>query len=1217
MVSLSRPMLLFFALIFAAVLIFSGSALLSPPTATETAQQAEPLRPRTPGSYNGLSAWSRQRAWPHPVFPKQGFHRAYQAARRNLSAAEVLHKRETLWQSVPALRAGRTLALEFHPTKPNILYAGSASGGLWVTETADTQPVWRRVTTGYPVLGVAAIAVNPNQPDHILIGTGEVYGYKETFPGVAHRETRGSYGIGILQSRDGGETWRPVLDWREAQGRGVQDIAYDPVVADRVWAATTEGVFRSDDGGRQWSLSLDVPMATSLVVFPNHAGRIVAACGGFASADHGLYLGTDGGRSWQKIRDGVPESFGGKAILHAAPQQPDLVFASIGNDYRVAGVHGSAQNATWLCRSTDAGATWTVVNEEDYSGHQGWYSHFAHVDASRPDHVWVGGLFMQISRDNGANIDFLPPDNGLSSFADFHAMATSPHDPNFMVVAADQGIVMTRDGGNHWVSAYAGYQTLQFYNGTSVAAVGANQLVGTVQDHYGSFWVVEDENGGRMEQRFVGHEAGYVVLDPSNPERVLVGGPFMTFLDGGIAQAPPICAPNDTDCDPEAPAATTSFNAPVVMPSLQPGRLYAGRNTVWVSDNWGQNWRAGNGGSPLGRDPLLALAVAPGNADVVVTATAPDRERMRLFTSRDGGETWAEITANLPDRYVMDIAVDPRDDRVFTLVLSGFGADHVYRSRDGGATWVALDGGLLPDLPTTAVVLDPAFPEHIYIGNDLGVFVSLDDGFSWFSLTAGLPEAVLVGDLNIDPETRMLLLATHGNGVFLRPLLEPLPAGGDATAEQVALLGDLRHGAGVVTRLGVHNPGETETELRLHGFTASGALVESSTRVTRLASGARVELAMDQWFDQAPSAVRWVRIESDLPLVAFAERSDAETRSAWLAQPPATTTYMPHIAKDTAQFRTALFALNPATAAGETRLTGFPAGVAVQADGLGQGLHGKALEMADLFGADLSNTDWGLLVSEVPLTAVERFSRVPAEKESAAMALRGTTSETLHFLHVAADTDLFWTGLVYINVGEGTANITEEHYDAAGNLLKTQLLSLGARQKETLLFDRTNMLGNPDRYPPGTAWVRVRSSQPLIGYELFGAPTTSGNELFAGIQSDDQSAVRLLYPRLRANENAWTGLVVVNTGETPVAATARLYDDAGALLATQNLAILAPASKTTVLLGTLFPDHTAEAGSLIIEGDQNQLAGFLLWGDHNGETRRFLAGLNAVPLREP
>ena len=137
------------------------------------------------------------------------------------------------------------------PTDPNILYAGSASGGLWrltIKDLSADDYTWERIPTGFPVLGVGAIAIDPRDKNVIYIGTGETYGYRwedgENW-GSRWMRIRGNYGIGILKSTDGGKTWEKTLDWTENQQRGIMALAFDPLYPDTLFAGTTEGIYRT------------------------------------------------------------------------------------------------------------------------------------------------------------------------------------------------------------------------------------------------------------------------------------------------------------------------------------------------------------------------------------------------------------------------------------------------------------------------------------------------------------------------------------------------------------------------------------------------------------------------------------------------------------------------------------------------------------------------------------------------------------------------------------------------------------------------------------------------------------------------------------------------------------------------------------------------------------------------------------------------------------
>ena len=179
---------------------------------------------------------------------------------------------------------------------------------------------------------------------------------------------------------------------------------------------------------------------------------------------------------------------------------------------------------------------------------------------------------------------------------------------------------------------------------------------------------------------------------------------------------------------------------------------------------------------------MLSLAVAKTTPDTVYAGTAPIASRARVFRTRNGGSSWTDVTGALPDRYPSDIAVDPNDDRKVYVTFMGFGTSHVFKSANGGDSWTDIGGGL-PDIPTSAIAVDPDHPEVIYVGTDLGIFLSDDAGASWQPFTSGMPLA-MVNDLKVFLPGRKIRAATHGNGVYERPLYEPCE-GGDTDRDGV------------------------------------------------------------------------------------------------------------------------------------------------------------------------------------------------------------------------------------------------------------------------------------------------------------------------------------------------------------------------------------------------------------------------------------------------
>ncbi|MBL0341744.1 MAG: hypothetical protein IPP71_12870 [Bacteroidetes bacterium] len=217
---------------------------------------------------------------------------------------------------------GRTLSLCFNPQNPNTIFAGSAAGGLWKSTSSGTgAAAWSQVETGFPVLGVAAIAINPLDTNEIYVGTGEVYNDQNTGTGFAVRTTRGTYGIGILKSADGGLTWSKSLDWQFDELKGVQDIIINPLNPSTVFAATTEGTYRSFNSGQTWQLVQNSRMATDLLMIPGDTSIVFLAAGNSFSLNPGIYRSANGGSTFVKITNGLPATYSGKSHARCLPIQ--------------------------------------------------------------------------------------------------------------------------------------------------------------------------------------------------------------------------------------------------------------------------------------------------------------------------------------------------------------------------------------------------------------------------------------------------------------------------------------------------------------------------------------------------------------------------------------------------------------------------------------------------------------------------------------------------------------------------------------------------------------------------------------------------------------------------------------------------------------------------------------------------------------------------------
>jgi photosystem II stability/assembly factor-like uncharacterized protein len=722
---------------------------------------------RISGAYKALNFFSEQRAYPNNSIPDISHYAAYEKVLEKRNAPKELIFNTHPWETIgPHNTGGRTLAIAFNPQNPNTIYAGSASGGLWRSKTAGVGVVaWEYVHTGFPLLGVCSIDFAPGDSNIIYLGTGEVYNYQQAGTGAAYRSTRGSYGIGILKSVDGGQTWIKSLDWSYHQRRGVQVVRVNPLNPQTVWAGTTEGTYRSTDGGQSWQPVHNVIMVWDLVINPADTNIVLVTCGNFSSTGYGMYRTTNSGTNWNKITQGVPTVYAGKGHLAISRSHPDVMYASFGDGF-------SSGSISWLCKSSDKGATWTILSTVDYAKWQGWFSHdvgVSPVDTNLVIAIGIGvwkstnGGITLVNKAAGSLVYGREPIGGPVGTPDYvhadnHDIVFHPTDPNIFYLGTDGGVFRSMDAGETFESRNGSYQTAQFYNGFSSSPLDSHLSLGGLQDNSTIIY-----DGQLAWIRVIGGDGAWTGVNSLN-DNILYGSSQVLNLSKSTNRGQNWFSASVPFSSP------TSFIAPYVVAYDNPQILYAGREKVYKSSNGGSSWVATNNGQALDGNPSIAMAISPQNNNVVYLATAPFSSPRGVFRTIDGGSSWVNITGNLPDRYPADLYVNPINEATAYITFSGYGSPHVYATTDYGSSWQDISSSL-PDVPTSAVIVDPLFPDHIYIGNDIGIFVSVDAGNSWTEYNDGLPEAVMVFDLSISPTNRKLRVATHGNGAYQRDLI--------------------------------------------------------------------------------------------------------------------------------------------------------------------------------------------------------------------------------------------------------------------------------------------------------------------------------------------------------------------------------------------------------------------------------------------------------------
>lgn len=703
------------------------------------------------------------------------------------------------WRLIGPFRGGRAIAAAGVAGQPDTYYFGAVGGGVW--KTTDGGLVWQPIFDSQPIASIGAIAVAPSDPKVIYVGTGE-----------ADIRSDISLGDGVYKSGDAGRTWQHAgLGETRAIGR----ILIDPRDPNVVLVAALghpygpnpeRGVFRSTDGGRTWSRVLykdEHTGAIDLAADPETGQTVYAslwqarrppwsAYGPIEGPGGALYKSTDGGVTWTELRSGLPAGpIHRMGVAVAQGDRGRRVYALIDTD------HAETRG---LYRSDDAGDTWKHVSADPRLDGRAWYFSGVTVDPKDPDKVYVANTALYRSTDGGAN--FVPL-KGAPGGDDYHFLWINPLDPQRMIVASDQGTVVSVDGGETWSSWY-NQPTAQIYhvatdNQFPYHVYGAQQDSGSV------------EVASRADSRSIsfrdtwataGGEGGYMAPDPIHPDIVIGGDTYggidrlwkstrqVQNISPAIGRGPNFgggsgCYAGD--------GFRFTWTSPIVFSRQDPRALYFASQVLWKSLDDGANWQtisadltrpAAGAQPPPGGGPadftkvtgcgvIYTIAPSPLNADEVWAGT--DDGLIQL--TEDGGKTWKNVTppALGPWSTVSLMEASHFDAGAAYAAIDRHTLDdyapHILRTHDFGRTWQEVDSGLPPAGYVHVVREDPERQGLLFAGTETSVFVSFDDGGHWQSLRLNLPAAP-VHDLVVHGDD--LVIATHGRSFWILDDIEPL-----------------------------------------------------------------------------------------------------------------------------------------------------------------------------------------------------------------------------------------------------------------------------------------------------------------------------------------------------------------------------------------------------------------------------------------------------------
>ena len=696
------------------------------------------------------------------------------------------------WRMIGPHRGGRTVGGCGVPQQPNVFYIGVNNGGVW--KTTDFGRTWMPIFDAESTGSIGDVAVAPSDPNIVYVASGE---------GIQRPDL--SVGNGIYRSNDAGKTWTHLgLD----AGQQMGGLSIDPHDPNRVFVAVLghpygpnpeRGVYRSTDGGKNWEkvlykdentgavqVTID-PVNPQIVYADLWAGRQGPwENGAWNGPNSGLFKSNDGGTTWHQLTQGLPTPAQGLSRIGfcIAPSDPSRLYATV-----EAGANGG------IYRSDDAGESWKKLNSDERFWGRG--DDFAEVkaDPKNKDIVYTADVVVWRSEDGGMTWDAY---RGAPGGDDYHRLWINPDNPRILLIACDQGAIVTVNGGQTFSSWY-NQPTAQFYHVSTDNSFPYN--VYGAQQESGSIGIASRGNDGEItfrEYHPVGvEEYGYIAADPLDPN-IIYGGKI-TRYDKRTGQVQNI-----------APEAIRSGKyrflrtAPVLFSPTDPHTLYFAGNVLFKTSNGGHSWQVISPDlsrsswtipASVGIYNTESLKKMPRRGVIYTVAPSPvdgatiwaGTDDGLIHITHDGGKTWNNVTPPGIADWTKISLIDAGHFGVGTAyaAVNGIRLDdmhpHIYRTHDGGKTWKAIVDGL-PDEPINVVREDPKHRGLLLAGSERCVYVSFDDGDHWQPLRLNMP-ATSIRDLVFKDAD--VVVGTHGRSFWILDDISPLRQMTAAVADAV------------------------------------------------------------------------------------------------------------------------------------------------------------------------------------------------------------------------------------------------------------------------------------------------------------------------------------------------------------------------------------------------------------------------------------------------
>jgi photosystem II stability/assembly factor-like uncharacterized protein len=712
----------------------------------------------------------------------------------------------------PAVTSGRVVGFAVHPDNRSRYFVAVACGGVWKTENAGIS--WRPVFDNEGSYSIGCVVMDPKNPNVVWVGTGENNSQRSV-----------GYGDGVYKSIDGGRSWTNVgLKNSEHIGK----IVIDPVNSDIVYVAAQgplwgpggdRGLYKTTDGGKTWTKILSINEdtgVTDVVVDPRDPNLILAASYQrrrhvFTLIDGGpdcaIHRSTDGGKTWSRVRAGLPTAEMGRIGLVMAPTDPDTIYAII----------EAADKQGGIFRSKDRGATWEKRNPFDQQAQ--YYAHLV-VDPKNKDRIYVMGVLILVSDDAGRT---LRPLGGRFAHVDNHEIWIDPRDPDYYLVGCDGGIYESLDQAANWRHV-ANLPVTQFYDATCDQTDSPfYRVYGGTQDNFtlGGPAHTRSRHGINNSDWHViaGGDGFHCRVDPEDPDTVYGESQYggLVRFDWRTGTRVPI----QPEVGAGEPPLRWNWDSPLIVSPHSHTRLYFAANKLFRSDDRGDSWTAISGdlSKQLDRDKLPVMgkiqspdAVAKSVStsffgNITALSESPKKEGLiyvgtddgLIQVTEDGGKNWRRIEffPGVPEgTYVARLFASQHDAMtVYAAFDNHKNADfapYLLKSTDAGKSWTKHVG----DLPARGSVLafaeDHVNPKLWFAGTEFALYFTTDAGEKWQRLR-GLP-TIAVRDLSIQKPMNDLLVGTFGRGFYVLDDYSPLRAATKELLDKPAAVFPIRDG---------------------------------------------------------------------------------------------------------------------------------------------------------------------------------------------------------------------------------------------------------------------------------------------------------------------------------------------------------------------------------------------------------------------------------------